>query len=128
MKYKQYRYSMFTADEEGIHVHPQQQMINLGFKLLDAVPITIADCWLFTVENDIESIPNYLIPVEYSITEMSNNKNEKLKIEDMFVKIKKFAEEMNMTKEQKFLFNGIVCDILNIMGASENTLHEYRFK
>ena len=58
---KNYRYDIIGADlDYGIKEHPQKQMEKLGFKVVKAEPVPIADCWIFGVENDIEDVPKYL--------------------------------------------------------------------
>ena len=44
----------------NIQMHPQKDMRRLGFKLLKSEPVSIADCWWFRVENDVEDVPGYL--------------------------------------------------------------------
>lgn len=60
---KNYRYDIWTAYEHGIKHHPQVQMNVLGYKVLKAEPVPIADCWWFRVENKIKNTPNYLYPM-----------------------------------------------------------------
>ena len=58
---KNYRYDMIGAFlEHNIQMHPQEDMKRLGFKLLKSEPVSIADCWWFRVENEIENVPDYL--------------------------------------------------------------------
>lgn len=58
---KSYRYDLIKAYLEfSIKEHPQKQMKNLGFNVIKAEPVPIADCWIFIVENDIKNVPEYL--------------------------------------------------------------------
>jgi hypothetical protein len=57
---KHYRYDMYGAFRNGINEHPQKQMKNLGCNVVKAEPVTVADCWWFRVDNDIENVPEYL--------------------------------------------------------------------
>ena len=57
---KHYRYDMYSASRSGIKEHPQKQKKNLGNNVFKAEPVTIADCWWFRVDNDIENVPEYL--------------------------------------------------------------------
>lgn len=58
---KNYRYCLYTATIiEGVKEHPQEQMEKLGYKVIKAEPVPIADSWFFRVENEIENTPNYL--------------------------------------------------------------------
>jgi hypothetical protein len=61
---KHYRYDMYGAIVcNGIKEHPQKQMKNLGYNVIKAEPVTIADCWWFRVDNEIENVPEYLYPM-----------------------------------------------------------------
>lgn len=56
-----YRYDMIGADlDYGIKLHPQEDMMRLGYKLVKSEPVPIADCWWFRTENEIENTPGYL--------------------------------------------------------------------
>lgn len=57
---KNYRYDVIGADQSGVKEHPQKQMMNLGFNIIKAEPVIIADCWWFRVDNEIENVPEYL--------------------------------------------------------------------
>lgn len=57
---KHYRYDVIGAFYSGIKEHPQKQMKNLGYNVVKAEPVTIADCWWFRVDNEIENVPEYL--------------------------------------------------------------------
>lgn len=57
---KNYIYDMIGAFYAGVKEHPQIDMENLGYKVIKAVPVAIADCWCFRVENEIENTPSYL--------------------------------------------------------------------
>lgn len=58
---KSYRYDLIGADLNfGVKEHPQIQMKKLGFNVVKAEPVPIADCWIFIVENDIKNVPEYL--------------------------------------------------------------------
>lgn len=57
---KNYRYDVIGAHYDGVSEHPQRQMKNLGYKIIKSEPVSIADCWWFRVENEIDNIPSYL--------------------------------------------------------------------
>lgn len=57
---KNYRYDMIGAYINGVKEHPQLDMKNLGYKVAKAEPVSIADCWWFRVENEIDGTPSYL--------------------------------------------------------------------
>ena len=62
MKHKCLQYWLQSADESGVHVHPQIQMEQLGLgNYYRGIPVTICDCWLFLFEQwpDIE-LPSYI--------------------------------------------------------------------
>ena len=61
-------YDVIGADIEcGIKQHPQKQMRELGYTILDATPQSIADGWEFTVDKFIEPLPPYLRKIRYDI-------------------------------------------------------------
>ena len=60
---KNYRYDIDGAFEAGVHVHPQLQMKNLGYEVIKSEPVSIADCWWFRVNNEIEETPDYLYEI-----------------------------------------------------------------
>ena len=61
-------YDVIDADIKcGINQHPQKQMKELGYTVLDAVPESIADGWRFTVDKFIEPLPSYLQKIRYDI-------------------------------------------------------------
>ncbi len=61
---KHYRYCLITADWDcGVREHPQKQMSNLGFHVIDSEPFPIGDCWIFRVDNDIPEVPKYLTEI-----------------------------------------------------------------
>lgn len=55
-----YRYDVIGASMAGVKEHPQVDMRNLGYKVIKAEPVMIADCWWFRVESEIDDTPNYL--------------------------------------------------------------------
>lgn len=58
---KNYRYDVIGAScDYGVKEFPQAQMRKLGFHVIKSEQVTIADCWFFRVDNDIENIPGYL--------------------------------------------------------------------
>lgn len=57
---KNYRYDMIGAYYDGVKEHPQVQMKNLGYKVIESEPVPIGDCWWFRVENSIKNTPSYL--------------------------------------------------------------------
>lgn len=64
----QLSYDLITASMEcQIYDHPERNMRNLGYKIIHAVPQSIADQWWFTVEEYIEPLPPYLKKMEYDI-------------------------------------------------------------
>lgn len=54
------RYDLIGADMCGVKGHPQEVMYQLGYECTDSEPVPIADCWLFTVDEVIEPLPEYL--------------------------------------------------------------------
>lgn len=68
-EYCQLRYDLIGAYECGVKLHPQEQMKLLGYKLIDSIPQSIADCWWFTVDRFIEPLPEYLHKMKYTIGE-----------------------------------------------------------
>ena len=58
---KNYRYDFLTADNCNINEHPQAQMKKLGAKVIKSEPVSVADCWWFRTENEINPLPKYLI-------------------------------------------------------------------
>lgn len=65
---------MWAADlEYGVKEHPQIQMKNLGFKLINSVPQSIADCWWFTVEDYDFKTPPYLSEIIYNLNYWMND-------------------------------------------------------
>lgn len=63
----QLRYDIIGADYCGVKLHPCEQMLSLGYKLIDSIPQSIADCWWFTVDKFIEPLPSYLHKIKYTI-------------------------------------------------------------
>ena len=63
----QLRYDVIGAYYCGVKLHPQEQMESLGYKLIDSIPQSIADCWWFTVDRFIEPLPEYLHKIKYTI-------------------------------------------------------------
>lgn len=67
IEYKQLRYDLLTASFEcKEYRHPQRVMQELGYKIIGAVPQSIADQWWFTVEDYIEPLPPYLSKMTYN--------------------------------------------------------------
>ena len=61
------RYDVITAPKD---IHPQANMIHLGFKVLRSEPILIADAWVFEVEDNQIPLPNFLkIQDKFTFTE-----------------------------------------------------------
>lgn len=55
------RYDMIgAAIEYHIKDHPQTNMKKMGYKVTNCEPITIADCWIFEVEELIKPLAPYL--------------------------------------------------------------------
>lgn len=71
--YKQLFYDIRSAYEEGVRVHPQEQMKNLGYECLDAAPQSLYDGWWFTVKDFIEPLPSYLTKMEYNFEYWHND-------------------------------------------------------
>ena len=71
--YNQLFYDVWTASNEGINEHPQKQMKNLGYEVLDAVPQSICDGWWFTVKEFIEPLPKYLSKMTYNFDYWHND-------------------------------------------------------
>lgn len=63
-----YRYDYLSANECGITEHAITQMENLGCKIVAAEPVPIADCWMISVEKELESLPPYLKKVDFVFT------------------------------------------------------------
>lgn len=56
---KNYRYDLISAYLDGVKKHPQAVMEKLG-KIIKCESCLIADCWVFRMEKEIYSLPNYL--------------------------------------------------------------------
>lgn len=56
---KNYRYDLISAYLDGVKEHPQAVMEKLG-KIIKCESCLIADCWVFRMEKEIDSSPNYL--------------------------------------------------------------------
>lgn len=54
------RYDIAKAEERGVKVHPQMDMINMGYEPEKAKPDPSTNSWLFEVEEVIEPLPVYL--------------------------------------------------------------------
>lgn len=56
-----YRYDLIGADlDYNIKKHPQQDLIDRGYKWIKCEPCSIADCWFFRFENELNNCPQYL--------------------------------------------------------------------
>lgn len=56
-----YRYDVTgSCLDFGIKTHPQEQMRKLGLHVIKSEPCTVADCWFFRTDNDIQDVPKYL--------------------------------------------------------------------
>lgn len=55
-----FRYDMIGASLLGVRLHPQLDMIKLGYDVKYSYPVTIADCWMFFAEKDIDDRPEYI--------------------------------------------------------------------
>lgn len=62
---RQIKYDLIDAYHCGIKQHPQDQMEDLGYEVVAAVPQSIGDCWWFTVKDFIEPLPGYLRKIYY---------------------------------------------------------------
>lgn len=61
---KHYKYDLIGASlDAGVKEHPQIDMRNLGYKVIKSEPVSVADCWWFRVENEIDDTPSYLSPM-----------------------------------------------------------------
>ncbi len=71
-KIKRNQLCFYLPDYDG-ELHPQSQMNALGYKVIGAIPQSIADCWWFTVEEFIEPLPKYLSKMEYDFERWHHN-------------------------------------------------------
>ena len=53
------RYCMIDSIILGLP-HPEIQMKNLGYKIKSSEPVSVADCWIFEVEEVFYPLPKYL--------------------------------------------------------------------
>ncbi|OWP84212.1 hypothetical protein BWK59_06370 [Flavobacterium davisii] len=58
------RYDLIEAYNAGIKIHPQLQMKELGYTVLDFEGVPIADCAIIKVERIITPLPKYLTIVK----------------------------------------------------------------
>lgn len=58
-----YKYCMWSADEAGEKDHPQRVILKHAPKAYDFHPVPIADCWLFTVDEELENAPPFIRPI-----------------------------------------------------------------
>lgn len=75
---KNLRYDVISADlDYGVKMHPQTDMLRLGYNLIKSEPVMIADCWWFRVSNQISNPPPYIdeLPDDFKFSD------EKRKIE-----------------------------------------------
>ena len=56
---KHYRYDLISAYLDEVKEHPQAVMEKLG-KIIKCESCPIADCWVFRVEKEINSLPSFL--------------------------------------------------------------------
>ena len=56
---KNYRYDLISAYLDEVKEHPQAVMEKLG-KIIKCESCPIADCWVFRVEKEINSLPSFL--------------------------------------------------------------------
>ena len=71
---KQLYYDMYSAQVNyGVKKHPQADMRDLGFKLINSVAQSVADAWWFTVEDFDFELPGYLKPMEYNLNYWMNH-------------------------------------------------------
>lgn len=64
---KKIRYDLICASKAGINKHPELVMKNdHGFSIIDSTPCSIADCWIFVVEDYHFPfpLPSYLEVIE----------------------------------------------------------------
>lgn len=64
------RYYLRSADENGHSGHPQIEMEKMGFKVLGAIPETIADLWFFEVEKPDFDIPKWIDVMTDSVKDL----------------------------------------------------------
>jgi len=58
---KNLRYDViYAAIVDGVKLHPCDDMIKLGYRILKSEAVPVADCWWFRVESDIDSRPDYI--------------------------------------------------------------------
>ena len=56
-----YRYDLISADiDYGVRIHPQQDLTDRGYKWIKSEPCSIADCWFFRFEEELDNPPAYL--------------------------------------------------------------------
>lgn len=59
-----YRYDLISADiDYHIKKHPQQDLIDRGYKWIKCEPFSIADCWIFRFDKELNNPPPYLARV-----------------------------------------------------------------
>jgi hypothetical protein len=54
-----YRYSLMSANDAGVHEHPQTVILRWAPDATNFEPVPIADCWLFEA-GPIENQPPYI--------------------------------------------------------------------
>jgi hypothetical protein len=62
------RYDMRGADDAREFRHPQIVMKRVadrhGFSILKEEPVSIADCWIFTIDKDAGNLPPFIHVIE----------------------------------------------------------------
>jgi hypothetical protein len=59
-----YRYDMIGAYvDHHIKKHPEQDMIDRGFNWIKCEPFSIADCWIFRFDSELNNSPDYLVRI-----------------------------------------------------------------
>lgn len=76
---KHYRYDIIGAYlDYHIQERPQEQMKNLGLKVIKSEPFPIGDCWWFRTENELSNLPGYLskMPDDFKFSDEYHEQKE----------------------------------------------------
>lgn len=83
---------MDTARDEKVGMHPQLAMKSLGITYKDSTPMSIVDCWIFWVcENVPKELPKYLEVINIDPKEMIGHGLN----EQMANRIQELEDEIN---------------------------------
>lgn len=58
-----YKYSELSAEDAGEREHPLRVITKYAPKAYDFHPFPAADCWLFTVDEELENAPPFIRPI-----------------------------------------------------------------